>query len=422
MGQLINISQNRFFIETSSHLALGLICAKAAQDLSWTTTGLLLGGVNGGSLKLADYLGSSPTLSPWSKIILKCMTLSATLFVTAQITSRIKATAAMGSASLSLLTHFAFSTLIHSAPKTQSSSPTPVSPPKPREPLTIKDFYHKGTLELSTPTTFSGTQSLVKGLACWIVGSTFDSGMGKESEEAYFYVHFPHTQLSRTDGTLLETSKKTIKEQSFIIMECLKYDTVEEIQTKIQVAVKNFLNHHGHLPKKFILPIGGTSRIGGIGHTACLVVEPHGKDFHVTGLDSLSSSSSFGWKEATAGIKQALQQCFPSCTVRITGNNWSQNNAMKCGVHVLKNTLFAADYSGSLFDLVTQVNSGGIPPTGLASRTDEELNHSIAVMKREIFPIFGKVYEMNPGKLFMDTNQGALPLKFDENFFKTSSG
>lgn len=422
MGQLINISQNRFLIETGCHLTLGLICAKAGQDLSWTTTGLLLGSVNGCSLKLADYFGNSPALNDWSKFVLKCMALSGVLFVTAQVTSRIKATAAMASASLSLITDFAISTFSLSSPQTRPPlSSAHVSHSKSQGPLTIKNFYHTGTLKLSSSTTFSGTQSLVEGLACWVVGTTFDSGMGKESEDAYFYVHFPHTQLARTDGTFLEPPTIPTNEQNFVVMECLKYDTVKDVQAKIQVAVQSFLDHQGQLPKKLILPIGGTAHAGGIGHTACLVVEPDGNNFNVTGLDSLSSSSSFGWREAAKGIQQGLQTHFPSSSVRIIGNNWSQNNAMKCGVHVLKNTLFAAGYSGSLFNLVTQVNSGGTPPTELAARTNEELSKSIAVMKREVFPVFGQVYEMNPGKLFMQTNRGTLPLRFGADFFKLSS-
>lgn len=118
------------------------------------------------------------------------------------------------------------------------------------------------------------------------------------------------------------------------------------------------------------------------------------------------------------GIQQALQNRFPSSTVRVIGNNWSQNNAMKCGVHVLKNILFATDYPGTLFNLVTEVNTGGSPLLGLASRTDKELQDSSEAMQREIYPVFKKIYEMNPGKLFMKTNQGIFPLKIHENLFK----
>ena len=422
MGQLINISQNSFLLETGSHLALGLICARATQDISWTTTGLLLGSINGGSLKLADYLGNSPALNNWSKTALKCMTLSAALIVTAQVTSRIKMATAVASASLSLVIHFAIRTFGHSAPETSSStSSTPVSKPKPKGAIEIKNFYHEGTLELLTPATFSGTQTLVRGLAHWFITPNFDSGMNKDVEDAYLYVHFPHTQLARTDGALLESSTKPIKEQDFIVIECLHYDTVKEVQAKAKDAVQNFLEHHGHLPKKLILPIGGKTHAAGIGHTACLVVEPDENNFNITGLDSMSSSSAFGWRDAAMGIKQALKTRFPSSSIRIIGNNWKQNNLMKCGIHVLKNTLFAAGYSGSLFNLVTQVNNGATPPTELAARTNEELNLAIAVMKGEVFPIFGKVYKMNSDKLFMETNHGTLPLKFDESMFDSVS-
>lgn len=69
MSYLTNISQNRFLVEARCHLVLGLLCAKGSHNLSWKTTGLLLGSANGCSRKLADYLGNSPALSSWSKLI-----------------------------------------------------------------------------------------------------------------------------------------------------------------------------------------------------------------------------------------------------------------------------------------------------------------------------------------------------------------
>ena len=91
---------------------------------------------------------------------------------------------------------------------------------------------------------------------------------------------------------------------------------------------------------------------------------------------------------------------------------------MKCGVHALKNILFATDYPGTLFNLVTEVNTGGSPLLGLASRTDKELKDSSEAMQREIYLVFEKIYKMNPGKLFIKTTQGNFPLKIHESQFK----
>ncbi|CCB89806.1 hypothetical protein [Simkania negevensis] len=424
MSYLTNISQNRFLVEAGCHLALGLICAKASSNLRWKATGLLLGSANGCSLKLADYLGNSSAFSSWSKIILKCLTFSATSFLTAQLAAQIKSATIFTCAGLSLLTDFVLKHFIFTSLQTQSFPATPQTSTTSARSSTssglvnIEKAYHEETLELLTPAIFSTTQLLLDGLFAWFLSSEFPNGMDKNSENAYFYVHFSHVQLVRLDGTLLKNPIEPIKEQNFLLMECLRYNTLQDVQTKTQAAVENFLDHHDHLPKKLILPIGGTARIGGIGHTACLVIEPEGNNFNVTGLDSLSSSSTFGWHEAATGIQQALQNHFPSSTVRVIGNNWCQNNAMKCGVHALKNILFAADYPGPLFNLVAEVNTGGSPLLGLASRTDKELKDSSEAMQREIYLVFEKIYKMNPGKLFIKTTQGNFPLKIHESQFK----
>jgi len=306
-------------------------------------------------------------------------------------------------AGLSLITNIALdyfeqaSSKYPSLPNAKSASPASTE-----EPQTALEINYEGMLLLPNSQTWYGVNTLLKGIFHWIYTKNFEEGASKDVEDTYFYMHFPPTKLVRENGSFLKDSAKL---PDVAIMELIQYSNKSEAREKVKLAVQAFMHTHSKLPSKLIVPIGGCA------HTACLIIEPNEEDCLITALDSIGSNSSYGWREATEGAKQALQTFYKADgRIKTICNHWSQNNLMKCGVHVMKNIVLVAEYPGLIFDLITKANQTGIPPLQFVPRNAQDLISFVKEMKAEMGAYFGKVLDMNPGRVYLKTDRANIPI------------
>lgn len=391
MGTIPSFSNN-FYIETALQLGTGTLGAGMSQDVSWLSSGLALGALNHTVLKSSQALVNTQN-NPWIQEAIKAGSLALASFLVLQGVPSLPPNLVYTVAGLNLLVNLSFNYF--------SSEPQgTVAPPTGGHVSKVIKLSHEGELTLPKTGLFQDLKALFDGLFHFIFMQPGSDPASKEQEDIYYLAHFSHDQLVRANGTFLESPALPVHQLNFVLMECIEYTSQEEAQQNVQNAVEAFLNQHNALPQKLIIPFGGCT------HTACLVIEPNSSGYTITALDSLGPHSTYGYKEAMIGAQQALQTRFPGAEIKTAVNSWDQNNAMRCGVHVMHNVTTVSEYSGSLYTLITNANLRRQIPTQFARKNPEELTAIFQKLKKDVSGYYRKVIQNNPGKIFAETDAG----------------
>ena len=255
---------------TTAYLASGLLGAYVAHDLTWVGSGLLQASLNQLCVQGGLAIAKDHDLSLLVKQFLKVGLIALAIIFGEQLAPLLSLPlnphVVTSIAAFNLITSFVLDFINYTPIEKKQAVSTPA--PSGNQPIISEKITWKGELTLPKPEMFGDLNDFFKGFFCMSFTHNSRSGVSKEFEDIFYLTHFPPEMLARKTGVFLKPPHNPINLLDAVVTECITFDSREEATAKIDQTVTQFLQCHHILPKKLIIPFGGSL------HTACIVIEP----------------------------------------------------------------------------------------------------------------------------------------------------